>query len=69
MGFAACLLLAPISGRAARSFRVVEIVNGQCVPHEESEHSPSPCAAVDISNGVEKGFAVLKDRNGIANSC
>src|SRR5262249_46208157 len=33
---------------------------------EESEHTPSPCAAVHISDGVEKGFAVLKDKNGIA---
>jgi CDP-diacylglycerol pyrophosphatase len=60
------LLLAPISGRAADPSALWKIVNGQCVPHEESEHSPSPCAAVDIANGVEKGFAVLKDRNGIA---
>jgi CDP-diacylglycerol pyrophosphatase len=60
------LLLAPISGRAADPSALWKIVNGQCVPHEESEHSPSPCAAVDIANGVEKGFAVLKDKNGIA---
>ena len=60
------LMLAPISGRAADPSALWKIVNGQCVPHEESEHSPSPCAAVDITNGVEKGFAVLKDKNGIA---
>jgi CDP-diacylglycerol pyrophosphatase len=60
------LLLAPISGRAADPSALWKIVNGQCVPHEESEHSPSPCAAVDIAKGVEKGFAVLKDKNGIA---
>ena len=45
------LLLAPISGRAADPSALWKIVNGQCVPHEESEHSPSPCAAVDIANG------------------
>jgi CDP-diacylglycerol pyrophosphatase len=60
------LLLAPISGRAADPSALWKIVNGQCVPHEESEHNPSPCAAVNITNGVEKGFAVLKDKNGIA---
>ena len=60
------LLLAPVSGRAADPSALWKIVNGQCVPHEETEHSPSPCAKVDIADGVEKGFVVLKDRNGIA---
>jgi CDP-diacylglycerol pyrophosphatase len=60
------LLLAPVSGRAADPSALWKIVNGQCVPHEETEHSPSPCSEVDISAGVEKGFVVLKDRQGVA---
>lgn len=60
------VLLAPVSVRAADPSALWKIVNGQCVPHEETEHSPSPCAEVDIATGVEKGFVVLKDRNGVA---
>jgi CDP-diacylglycerol pyrophosphatase len=60
------LLLAPVSGRAADPSALWKIVNGQCVPDEESAHNPSPCAEVDIAAGIEKGFAVLKDRNGVA---
>src|ERR1700733_15217342 len=60
------LLLVPVSGRAADPSALWKIVSGQCVPHEETEHSPSPCSEVDIASGVEKGFVVLKDRNGVA---
>jgi CDP-diacylglycerol pyrophosphatase len=60
------LLLAPVSGRAADPSALWKIVSGQCVPHEETEHSPSPCSEVDLAAGVEKGYVVLKDRNGVA---
>ena len=34
-----------------------QIVGGQCVPDEQQNHSPKPCAEVDLSGG----YAVLKD--------
>ncbi len=36
------------------------IVNGQCVPHELAQHTPSPCSAVSLDGG----YAVLKDLRG-----
>jgi CDP-diacylglycerol pyrophosphatase len=62
----AALLLAPLSARAADPSALWKIVSGQCVPHEQTERDPSPCSAVDIATGVDKGFAVLKDINGVA---
>ncbi len=43
-----------------------KIVNGQCVPHEVSEHNPFPCAEIDLKGGVARGYGVLKDINGVA---
>ena len=43
-----------------------KIVNAQCVPHEETKRDPTPCSAVDLAHGVDKGFAVLKDIVGVA---
>lgn len=60
------LVLASAGARAADPSALWKIVNGRCVPHEESEHTPSPCAEVNLADGVDKGFAVLKDREGIA---
>ncbi|HEX4171934.1 MAG TPA: CDP-diacylglycerol diphosphatase [Acetobacteraceae bacterium] len=34
-----------------------QIVGGQCVPDEQQNHSPKPCAQVDLAGG----YAVLKD--------
>jgi CDP-diacylglycerol pyrophosphatase len=39
------------------------IVHEQCVPDRQFG-DPAPCASVDLSGGVEKGFAVLKDIEG-----
>jgi CDP-diacylglycerol pyrophosphatase len=38
-----------------------DIVNGQCVPDEQTHHDPAPCAAVDLAGGDARGSAVLKD--------
>jgi len=54
------LVLAPVGAEAADPSALWKIVNGKCVPHEEADRDPSPCA------DVEKGFAVLKDINGVA---
>jgi CDP-diacylglycerol pyrophosphatase len=60
------LLLVPAGARAADPSALWKIVNGKCVPHEQAADDPSPCAAVDVAGGVDKGFAVLKDMNGVA---
>jgi CDP-diacylglycerol pyrophosphatase len=65
-GWLVALLLISISAQAADPSALWQIVNGECVPHEQSQHIPSPCAEVDIKDGVGKGFAVLKDIRGIA---
>lgn len=38
-----------------------KIVNGQCVVEEVKANDPAPCAAVDLTGGPDRGFAVLKD--------
>ncbi len=60
----ACLL--PTAGHAADPTALWKIVSEKCVPHEQASRDPSPCTAVDVSQGVEKGFVVLKDINGVA---
>lgn len=60
------LVLAPASAQAADPSALWKIVSGKCVPHEEAARDPSPCAAVDLAEGVDKGFVVLKDIVGIA---
>lgn len=54
------LVLAPVGAHAADPSALWKIVSGKCVPHEEADRDPSPCA------DVEKGFVVLKDINGVA---
>ena len=57
-----CLVMAcAVAGRASDPSALWNIVNGQCVPHEEQTLDPSPCVEVEISDGVAKGYAVLKD--------
>jgi CDP-diacylglycerol pyrophosphatase len=47
--------------RAADPSALWHIVNDRCVPHTQKEHDPSPCSLVDLSNGVDQGYAILKD--------
>ncbi len=42
------------------------VVHGRCVPNEQQQGDPAPCAAVDLTHGVEHGYAVLKDVIGTA---
>jgi CDP-diacylglycerol pyrophosphatase len=60
------LMLAPAAAHAADPSALWNIVNGKCVPHEQTAREPSPCSEVDLVNGVDKGFVVLKDITGIA---
>ncbi len=60
------LLVAPASGHASNPSALWNIVNGECVPHERDTRDPSPCSRVDLTDGQDKGFAILKDTRGIA---
>src|SRR4051812_1767012 len=43
------------------------LVHDQCVPHQRGNIAPPvPCAEVAIDDGEDGGFAVLKDRVGVA---
>jgi CDP-diacylglycerol pyrophosphatase len=63
---AVTVLLAPAAGCAADPSALWKIVDGKCVPHEEASRDPTPCTSVNLSQGVDKGFVVLKDINGSA---
>jgi CDP-diacylglycerol pyrophosphatase len=41
-----------------------QIVHGECVPNEEQHGDPRPCVEVDLKDGVDRGYAVLKDIKG-----
>jgi CDP-diacylglycerol pyrophosphatase len=56
---ASCLL--PTGARAADPNVLWKIVHTKCVPGKERSGNPRPCAIVDVRNGVEKGYALLKD--------
>jgi CDP-diacylglycerol pyrophosphatase len=60
------LACAPAGAHAADPSALWNIVSGKCVPHEQTERDPSPCSSVDLSEGLQKGFVVLKDRDGVA---
>jgi CDP-diacylglycerol pyrophosphatase len=66
LGWLTGLLLFPSAAQAADPSVLWKIVNGKCVPHEQTDRDPSPCSVVDLAGGVEKGFVVLKDINGVA---
>ena len=40
------------------------VVHEGCVANQLRSHDPSPCIQVDLRDGVEKGFAILKDISG-----
>lgn len=41
------------------------IVHEQCVPNQIRGMAPAPCAAVNLEQGEDKGYAVLKSRDGV----
>jgi CDP-diacylglycerol pyrophosphatase len=41
-----------------------EVVHNVCVPGQSEHHDPRPCIQVDLSAGVESGFAILRDPRG-----
>ena len=40
------------------------LVHDECVPDQVHNHEPRPCVEVDLRDGIDKGFAVLKDMRG-----
>jgi CDP-diacylglycerol pyrophosphatase len=59
LAFAAALCASP--ARAADPDVLWKIVHDQCVPNEQQRHKALPCAEVDLTGGVDRGYAVLKD--------
>ena len=41
-----------------------EVVHNLCVPGQSEYHDPKPCLQVDLSGGIESGFAILRDPSG-----
>jgi CDP-diacylglycerol pyrophosphatase len=52
--------------RAADRGALWRIVHEECVPDEQKNNAPAPCARVDLSDGEDKGVAILKDLVGVA---
>ncbi len=40
------------------------LVHDECVPDQLHSHEPRPCVEVDLRDGIDNGFAVLKDMRG-----
>src|SRR5579864_6797598 len=62
---AAVWLLLP--SRAAQAYdpnALWKLVHEQCVPNQLERSDPKPCAEVNLQNGAEQGYAVLKDLHG-----
>ncbi len=41
-----------------------EVVHNVCVPGELQNHDPMPCEKVDVDQGIDRGFAILRDPRG-----
>ncbi len=41
------------------------IAHDKCVPDEEQNHNPAPCAFVDLEGGEKQGYVILKDLVGL----
>src|ERR1700730_14694486 len=41
-----------------------QVVHNICVPGQSQLHDPKPCLRVDLSGGIESGFAILRDPRG-----
>ncbi len=46
---------------ANHSNRLWQIVHEECVPDQEQHGNPAPCALVNLQDGVERGYVILKD--------
>ncbi len=67
LGLAALLVvLSAVWGWAADPDALWKIVHDRCVPNAERSGQPAPCALVDLRDGADRGYAVLKDVVGVA---
>jgi CDP-diacylglycerol pyrophosphatase len=41
-----------------------EVVHNVCVPGQSLYHDPNPCLQVDLTGGIERGFAILREPRG-----
>jgi CDP-diacylglycerol pyrophosphatase len=41
-----------------------EVVHNVCVPGQLQIHDPKPCLEVDLNEGIDRGFAILRDPRG-----
>ena len=60
-------LLLHSAGAAERSLprnSLWEVVHNLCVPGQSEYHDPKPCLRVDLTGGIERGFAILRDPRG-----
>lgn len=55
---------APGLPQAADPDALKKIVRDRCLPNHQQGKPPAPCVAIDVSRGIDKGYAILKDRNG-----
>ena len=64
IAFAVLALAAALGATPARAADpdvLWKIVHDQCVPDQQKNQNSAPCAEVDLTGGVERGHAVLKD--------
>jgi CDP-diacylglycerol pyrophosphatase len=38
-------------------------VQNECVPNQQINGNPAPCGEVNLTEGVERGFVVIKDES------
>ena len=58
------LLAADASQRDLPRNALWEVVHNVCVPGQSLYHDPNPCLQVDLTGGIENGFAILRDPRG-----
>jgi CDP-diacylglycerol pyrophosphatase len=47
------------------SDRLWQIVHEECVPDQEQHGRPAPCVLVNLQDGVDRGYVILKDLIGV----
>src|ERR1700753_3090760 len=58
------LLLSSLAAWAYDPNALWTIVHDRCVPNQLAHGDPKPCTVVNLQNGAEHGYAVLKDLHG-----
>ena len=58
------LLAADFAVRAADPDALWKIVHDRCVPNQQRNTDPAPCAALSLTGGEAHGYAILKDIRG-----